>query len=68
VDESEFIREEYDTPVTASLESYPSISFKYSHLEHDNTTLGHSGSNACNSVMERDEAEALSVKQEALTF
>jgi transposase len=31
-------------------------------------TGGHSGSNACNSILERDVAEATSVKQEALAY
>jgi len=51
--------------ISISLESYPSELFKYSVLVDDSTTLGHSGSNACNSLLERDVALATSVKQEA---
>jgi hypothetical protein len=55
------------TLVNGPLESYPSELFKYHILEGYSTTLGHSGSNACNSLSqkERDVAEATSMKQEA---
>ena len=43
----------------------PSISTGMLDVIFARTTEGHSGSNACNSVMERDEAEASSMKQEA---
>jgi len=62
--ESELYKEDVCIPI--SLKSYPSVLFKYPTSEDDITTLGHSGSNACNSLQkERDVAIATSVKQEA---